>query len=99
MSTMFRRGRRPRVILIVLFLCAVVCAQAASLAFEHPHAEGHCCQLCHLGPLPLLQPLPVADIAPIMALAWLGATHDSGATHQILQSAASSRAPPQFITG
>jgi hypothetical protein len=91
---MFHRGRNARIFLVTLFLCAVVCAQAASLAFEHPHASGHCCQLCHLGPLPFLEPVPVAEIAPVMAVAWLGGSPDSGATHQILQAAASSRAPP-----
>ena len=81
----------------MLFLCAVVCAQAASLAFEHPHASGHCCQLCHLGPLPFLQPVAVAEIAPVMATAWFGGIPDSGAAHQILLAAASSRAPPHSL--
>jgi hypothetical protein len=91
---MLYQDRRTRVFLVTLFLCAVVCAQAASLAFEHPHASGHCCQLCHLGPLPFLEPVPVTEIDPAMTVTWLGGDFDSGATIQILQAAASSRAPP-----
>jgi hypothetical protein len=94
---MFHRGT-TRTILVVLFLLAVVCAQGASLAFEHPHDSGHCCQLCHLGPLPFLQPVPVATIAPVMALAWFQILPDSDTIHETLLAAASSRAPPSSLT-
>jgi hypothetical protein len=81
---------------IALLLCAVVCVQAASLAFEHPHDSGHCCQLCHLGPLPLLESVPVAGIAPVLAVAWYPGTSDSRTAHETLLSAAFSRAPPSL---
>ena len=87
-------SRSVRTLWIALFLCAVVCAQAASLAFEHPHDSGHCCQLCHLGPLPFLGPAPVAGIAPVVAVAWYYGTTDTGTAHEMLLRAASSRAPP-----
>ena len=86
--------RAARAILVVLFLCAMVCAQGASLAFEHPHSSGHCCRLCHLGPLPFLQAPPVATVAPVTALAWFQALPDSRPVHEILLTSASSRAPP-----
>ncbi|HXK06877.1 MAG TPA: hypothetical protein VMS37_31070 [Verrucomicrobiae bacterium] len=88
---------RPRLFTVVLFLCAVVCAQAASLAFEHPHSSHHCCQLCHLGPLPFLEPAPVAQFAPAVALAWISRASDSGTPHDAMFAAASSRAPPSFL--
>ena len=94
---MFTLGRTARALCIALFLCALVFAQAASLAFEHPHDSGHCCQLCHLGPLPFLEPAPVAAIAPVVALAWYCGASDSGTAHDVLLSAASSRAPPSFF--
>jgi hypothetical protein len=94
---MFMQSRSARGLWIALFLCAVVCAQAASLAFEHPHDSGHCCQLCHLGPLPFLEPAPVAAIAPVVAVAWYCGTSDTGTPHEALFSAASSRAPPSFF--
>jgi hypothetical protein len=89
---------RARAIVVLLFLCAVVCAQTASLAFEHhEHSSEHCCRLCHLGPLPFLQAGPVAHIAPITALAWFAPLPENDTTHEILLSAASSRAPPFSI--
>jgi hypothetical protein len=87
-----------RIFLVTLFLCAVVGAQAASLAIEHPHASGHCCQLCHLGPLPFLQAAPVASIAPAMAVAWFAVLPNGEIAHEILLDAASSRAPPYSLT-
>jgi hypothetical protein len=81
---------------IALLLCAVVCAQAASLAFERPHDSGHGCQLCHLGPLPLLEPVPAAGIAPVLAMAWYSGTSYSRTAHETLLSAAFSRAPPSL---
>jgi len=78
-------------------LCALIGAQSASLAFDHPHDSGHCCRLCHLGPLPFLQPIPVAGIAPVMTIAWYGGSFDGASTHDALLSSASSRAPPSLL--
>jgi hypothetical protein len=94
MVAMLRSGR-ARAIVVLLFLCAVVCAQTASLALEHrEHSSEHCCWLCHIGPLPFLQAGPVAHIAPVVALAWFAPLPEAVAAHETLLSAASSRAPP-----
>jgi hypothetical protein len=90
---------RARIAVVFLFLCAIVCAQTASLAFEHrEHSSEHCCRLCHLGPLPFLQAAPVAHVAPIIALAWFAPVPEDDTTHQVLLRAASSRAPPFSFT-
>jgi hypothetical protein len=94
---MSNRGRIARLFLVAAFLCALIGAQAASLAFDHPHDSGHCCRLCHLGPLPFLQPISVAATAPVMAVAWLGGSLDSGSAQDTLSASASSRAPPSFF--
>jgi len=94
---MFRSGR-ARAIVVVLFLCAVICAQTASLAFEHrEHSSEHCCRLCHLGPLPWVQTGPVAHIVPVFALAWFAPMPNDVTAHEPLLSAASSRAPPRLL--
>jgi hypothetical protein len=94
---MFITGRTASAFCVTVFLCAAVFAQAASLAFAYPHDSGHCCQLCHLGPLPFLEPAPTAAIAPILALAWYSGAGDTGTAHEALLMAASSRAPPSFF--
>ncbi|HTS66798.1 MAG TPA: hypothetical protein VMH28_32465 [Candidatus Acidoferrales bacterium] len=92
------RGASSRLFAVVLFLCAVVCAQAAWLAFEHPHSSDHCCQLRHLGPLPFLEPAPVAQFVPVVAMEWFRGSTEIGTAHEALFAAASSRAPPSFFT-
>jgi hypothetical protein len=83
-------------LLVVAFLCAVVCAQTAALAFEHQHLQSseHCCGLCHLGPLPFLQAAPVVQIAPVVAVGWFGGSSDSGQAPDTLIASTSCRAPP-----
>jgi hypothetical protein len=85
-----------RVPLVLLLLCAVVCAQAASLASEHfhQHASQHCCGLCHAGPLPLIQPSVTTALAPTLSVAWIEWSGSLDAPHQVLFAAGYSRAPP-----
>src|ERR1019366_3649902 len=89
-------SRRTRGLLVWLFLCALICAQSASFASEHSHrhASQHCCRLCHVGPLPLLQPVTSAGLAPVVAVAWLSLSCDFDTPHEALLTAGSSRAPP-----
>src|SRR5205807_2102365 len=89
-----RRGARFSVLL--LFMCAVVCAQAASLTFEHSHQNStqHCCGLCHTGPLPILGPVTSVTLTPMVAVAWLPSASHLGALREVLSSTGCSRAPP-----
>src|SRR5438045_1617698 len=84
-----------RLSLVLLLLCAVVCAQA-SFAFGHSHQRSsqHCCGLCHAGPLPFLQPVNSAASAPAIAMAWLCRAVDCDTPHEVRLAASSSRAPP-----
>jgi hypothetical protein len=85
-----------RILFVLLLLCAVVCAQSASLAsdYSHRHSSQHCCGLCHAGPLPLIQPTAVSAIAPVLSMAWLEWSLGLDAPHQVLLAAGYSRAPP-----
>jgi hypothetical protein len=85
-----------RVLLVLLLLCAVVGAQAASLASEHfhQHASQHCCGLCHAGPLPLIQPSVTAAFSPLLSMTWIKWSGGLSAPHQVLLAAGYSRAPP-----
>jgi uncharacterized membrane protein len=96
---MFLRGRIARALLVLLFLCAVVSAQTVSIETEHSHQHSsqHCCGLCHIGPLPLLQPVASAEVAPTVAVAWLSSFSDCDFPHEVLLAAGSSRAPPSTL--
>jgi hypothetical protein len=90
------KRRAGKAIWVVLLLCVVACAQTASFTCAHSHRywSEHCCQLCHLGPLPLLQPAASGTGSPILAVAWLERSGDLSAAHETHPSAGSSRAPP-----
>jgi len=95
MGAVFHAHRRTRALFSLLFLCALICAQSASFASEHSHnGSEHCCGLCHVGPLPLLQPAASAGFTPIVTVAWLSPSRDFGTPHEALLAAGSSRAPP-----
>ncbi|HEY1342656.1 MAG TPA: hypothetical protein VGF59_34375 [Bryobacteraceae bacterium] len=94
---MFRKQTAGhRLTLVVLLMCAVICAQAFSLASEqfHQHSSQHCCALCHAGPMPFLKTAACTAPAPMGAVAWLAGSYDSTAAHEVLLSAGDSRAPP-----
>jgi len=81
--------------LVLLLMCAVFCAQAASLAWDHSHQDSqHCCGLCHAGPMPFLQPSVSGVVAPVVAVAWLATPSELGTAPETLLSSGSSRAPP-----
>src|SRR3954451_8797711 len=99
MGAVFHAHRTIRASLVVLFLCALRCAQSASFASEHSHQHSsqHCCGLCHVGPLPLLQPVAAVSGAPIVTIAWLPWSRDFETPHEAQLTAGSSRAPPLSI--
>jgi hypothetical protein len=87
--------RKLRGLFVLLFLCALICAQTASFASEHSHNRSeHCCGLCHIGPLPLLEPVTSAGFTPILAVAWLSRSGDFDSPHEAPPATGSSRAPP-----
>jgi hypothetical protein len=81
---------------VVFLLSVMVCGQAAALASEHEyhHSSQHCCSLCHVGPLPLLQPAVSAAMVPAVSTVWLAWSAGADTPHDVLLSAGSSRAPP-----
>jgi len=93
---MLKKATARRVLLVLLLMCAVVSAQAASLLAEHSHQHSseHCCRLCHAGPLPFLPSTAQAAVAPDGAVVWLAGSSDYDATPEVLLAAGDSRAPP-----
>ena len=88
-------SRRMRGVAVVLFLCALVCAQALSLGAAHNHnTSEHCCALCHVGPLPFAQPTIPAGYSPFIALEWLAWVPEFHVAHDVQCRSTASRAPP-----
>ena len=77
--------------LILLFLTALVFAQAGSFASEHSHQNSsqHCCGLCHVGPLPFLNSGFASDFAPELSAAWIAGPLESGSPHEVWIAAGS----------
>lgn len=88
-----------RIFVVTLLLCAVVGAQAVSLAQVHSHQRSsqHCCGLCHTGPLPFVPISIGAALAPLLAVIWLAASDECDGAREQLASAESSRAPPAWF--
>jgi len=88
-----------RFLLIVLVLCATICAQAASLTAEQETHQGsdHCCGLCHLGPAPILPATASAVTAPVFSPVCITVSVVIGAPHDILVTSSASRAPPASV--
>jgi hypothetical protein len=93
---MSRKPAGSRLAFVLLLMCAIICAQAASLASEHfhQHSSQHCCGLCHVGPMPFLRAAVFAGPAPMVTLAWISRACDFDTDHEVLLTAGDSRAPP-----
>jgi hypothetical protein len=85
-----------RALLVLLLLCVTIAAQSSALDPRHEshHAPGHCCLLCHTGPLTPLQTSVPAAVTPVFLVAWLAFTPEFESLHEVLLTASSSRAPP-----
>jgi len=92
----FAGSSARRLLLIVLVLCATVCAQAASINAEQEthHATDHCCALCHLGPAPVLPAAVSTFVAPVFSPVWLAVSTVVATPHEALVTSSPSRAPP-----
>jgi len=86
-------GRAAKLALVLFLLCAVVCAQAASLEEFHQHSSHHCCGLCHAG-MPFVQSVASAALAPLVSSERLEMAHGPQSPHDVLLASGSSRAPP-----
>jgi hypothetical protein len=85
-----------RALLILLLLSLTTAAQASAFDPQHEshHAPGHCCLLCHTGPMPILRTAVPAAVAPVFRLTWLVPTLNVQPVPEVLLAAGSSRAPP-----
>lgn len=94
---MVREVCHSRKALAVLFLlCLMLYAQLAVL-FAQPEAhqaDGHCCVLCHLGTLPLVQVAAGPPPSPIVVVDRFIPNAGVDASRDVLLNVNSSRAPP-----
>ena len=92
------RCLRPsgRALLVLLLLSLTLAAQSSALDPRHEshHAPGHCCLLCHTGPLTPLRTAVPAAVTPVFRVTWLAPAPDFQPFHEVLLTASSSRAPP-----
>jgi hypothetical protein len=94
-----RMRRAPfvgKILFVFLLLCLTFWTQSSALTSRDGphHSPDHCCPLCNVGLLPVLQPATTSAVAPVFHLIWLAPTPDSGPVHDVLVAAGSSRAPP-----
>jgi hypothetical protein len=77
-------------------VCLALWAESSALALEHHEhsASDHCCLLCHVGPLPLLQTSVSAAAVPVLPVAWVAFAVEFQSAHDVLIATSSSRAPP-----
>jgi hypothetical protein len=92
---MFHTLPAGRATLILLLMCAVVCAQTALLSSEHSHQHSaqHGCGLCHAAPMPLLPAMVSTGFVPVVVLAWISWACDLNTPHDVRLAASDSRAP------
>jgi len=83
-------------LLVLLLLSVTIAAQSSALDPRHEthHAHGHCCLLCHTGPLTPLRTAVPATVTPAFLVTWLAPAPDFQPFHAVLLTASSSRAPP-----
>jgi hypothetical protein len=90
---MRRHAATIRLALILFLMCAVVCAQAASLEQFHQHSSHHCCGLCHAG-MPFVQASITISVTPVLAHGWLEMPPGLQPVHEVSFAAGCCRAPP-----
>ncbi len=85
---------RVRFAALLLLLCLVVAAQSAALVSQNEQHDGHCCALCHVGPVPFLHTQPAIVITPVFSAVYLEPAPEFQPFHQVALPTGSSRAPP-----
>jgi hypothetical protein len=88
--------RDRRALLVVCLLFVTMFAQSSALSSEHQqhHSSDHCCLLCHVGPMPLLQTSVSVTVTPVFVVQWIAFSPDFESGHDALLAPSSSRAPP-----
>ena len=89
----FRAAAVNKFAFVLFLLCAIVCAQAASIDQFHQHSTQHCCGLCHAG-MPFVQPAPSSAAAPVISHGWVEIQYGFQSPREVWLAAGSSRAPP-----
>jgi hypothetical protein len=89
----FQATAAKKLAFVLFLMCAVVCAQAASLDQFHQHSNQHCCGLCHAG-MPFVQPAASFAPAPDVSRWSLESSPGFDAPREVWLAAGSSRAPP-----
>lgn len=85
---------RPRFATLLLLLCLVVAAQSSALVSQSEQHEGHCCALCHVGPVPFLHTQPAIAVIPVFSAVCLEPAPEFQSLREVALPTRSSRAPP-----
>jgi len=85
-----------RIWLVLFLLCVTVSVQFSALAAQTTSHQpaGHCCLLCHVGPLPFLQSSLSSALAPVFQTVWLASPAHLDLLLDTLLVPGCSRAPP-----
>jgi hypothetical protein len=79
---------------LLALLCLVVAAQSAAVASAGEQHRGHCCALCHLGPIPILHTVATVTPTPVCSAVFLESAPEIQSIHEVALPTRSSRAPP-----
>jgi hypothetical protein len=74
----------------------VVAAQSSAIASAGEQHQGHCCALCHLGPIPFLNAPVTFDPTPVFSMARLESAPEIQAIREVPLPTRTSRAPPSI---
>jgi hypothetical protein len=84
-----------RAILILLVVAGTLCSQTASIGGHHSHGHvSHCCGVCHVGHLSLLQAVEHFGFIPPSLLCWHRPAEQPSAVLEAGLVLDLSRAPP-----
>ncbi|HMD71568.1 MAG TPA: hypothetical protein VKF41_09505 [Bryobacteraceae bacterium] len=85
---------RLRFAALLLLLCLVIAAQSSALVSQSEQHEGHCCALCHVGPIPFLHAPAAIAVTPVFCAVCLESALEIQPILEVALPTGSSRAPP-----
>jgi hypothetical protein len=80
--------------MLLALLCLVLAAQSSALVSQSERHEGHCCALCHVGPIPFLHTPAAIAVTPVFCAVCLESVPEVQPIHEVARPTGSSRAPP-----
>jgi hypothetical protein len=83
-----------RLAMLLPLLCLVVAAQSSAFVSQSEQHEGHCCALCHVGPIPFLHTPASIAVTPVLCAVCLESAPEIQSIHEVALPTRSSRAPP-----